>query len=442
MKKIAQFGEGNFLRAFADLYFEQLNAEGEDFSVCVLKPRKGGSLESFRAQNGRYHVVLQGMEGGKCERRVIPVSVLHEVFSPFDEPERFFSLAKDPALSLVISNTTEAGICVCESDTFDAFDTMTFPARLTRFLLARYEAGLGGLYILPTELIDENADALHRAVDRYITLWHLPEAFRHYNDTENHYCNTLVDRIVSGYPKNADEERELQALIPAHDPLLTVAEPYGLWCIEKKGEIERLLPAGLHGTEVLYVDDIRAYKKRKVRVLNGSHTTLVFAGLTMGKETVLDCMQDSRLLSLLEGALSEIIPFAGENAEETTRFAKDVTERFANPYLRHRLADISLNSIAKWRARILPTVKDYAARYGKAPAHLTLGLAYLIHYYQAHPERARDDADLISRLEKPLPALLGDQTLWGEDLRLYRGLEEALAHHLTQIEQGEFPDAR
>ncbi len=442
MKRIAQFGEGNFLRAFADLYFEALNQEDGDFSVSVMKPRKGGSLDAFRANNGRYHVILQGNRGGKCEQTVIPVSVLHEVFSPFEEPERFFALAKDPHLRFILSNTTEAGICFSETDSFEDFDTMTFPARLTRFLFARYEAGEGGLYILPTELVDENGDALHRAVDAYITLWGLPEAFRQYNDTENHYCNTLVDRIVSGYPKNADEERALQALLPVHDPLLTVAEPYGLWCIEKKGEIEHLLPAGQHGTEVLFVEDIKAYKKRKVRVLNGSHTNLVFAGLAMGKETVYDCMQDERLTSLFRGALAEIIPFAGNSTEETTRFAGDVAERFANPYLNHRLMDISLNSISKWRARILPTMKDYCAQNGKVPPHLTLGLSYLIFHYKTHPDRVRDDASLISRFAKPLSEILGDTALWGEDLRLYAGLADAVSRDIAELEQGVLPYER
>ncbi|MGN1061751.1 MAG: tagaturonate reductase, partial [Candidatus Scatosoma sp.] len=200
MIKIVQFGEGNFLRTFAEAYFDTLNKEGAgEYGIHIVKPISGGSLEKFERQNNAYHIVLRGVKNGKATEEIYKIDAVKSVFSPFEKYAEYLALARDCEVKIVVSNTTEAGICFSESDKFGDFETATYPAKLTKWLYERYRAGLGGVYILPVELIENNADELFRCVEKYIALWHLPEAFGKWNAEENFYCNTLVDRIVSGY---------------------------------------------------------------------------------------------------------------------------------------------------------------------------------------------------------------------------------------------------
>ncbi|MBR7161134.1 MAG: tagaturonate reductase, partial [Clostridia bacterium] len=262
MIKVLQYGEGNFLRAFADAYFHTLNREGtlnHEYGVYVVKPtpsKKTGLTAFFEKQKNRYHVILRGCEGGKTVETANRVEAIRAFINPFEDHGAYIALADDPELKLVISNTTEAGICFNADDRIDGFHSVTYPAKLTQFLFARYCAGLDGLYILPAELIDGNADTLKDCVDRYIGLWHLPEGFKRWNDEKNFYCNTLVDRIVSGYPADGQTKVHLEKLIGVSDGLMTVAEPFGLWAIEKKGNISDYIKEGIHDIEVVLTDDI------------------------------------------------------------------------------------------------------------------------------------------------------------------------------------------
>jgi tagaturonate reductase len=440
MTKILQFGEGNFLRSFVDLYFNTLNAEGGDYTVTVVQPISFGSLDAFARQNNRYHVVLRGMQDGEAIEDVYPVDVLADVFSPFAEPEKFDAIARDPELAIIVSNTTEAGICFNENDRIDApLADITFPAKLTRFLYTRYQAGLGGLHMLPVELIENNADELYRCVDGYIKLWALPAEFKAWNDTQNFYCNTLVDRIVSGHPRDEMTKQHIMDLIGEQDTLASIAEPFGLWAIERKGRIADLIRDGVHNIEVVLTDDINYYKKRKVRVLNGSHTNLVPAALVLGKKTVYDCMQDTRLYAFLRGALGEIIPFVSDDTAATRRFADDVEARFANPYLNHQLMSIALNSISKWRARNLPSFRDYYAKNGHIPPVMTVGFSYLMYLYQTRHAELQDDASNLAYFAagKPVRAFMADTAVWGEDLTAYIGFADAVEANIARIARGE-----
>ena len=302
--KILQFGEGNFLRAFADVYFNTLNEEdGEKYEVSIVKPAPFGTLERFYAQNNRYNVILRGSTAEGDVEDVYPISCISEVIDPFSEPERYYALAKEPELKIIVSNTTEAGICYNGNDSLDGFSEITYPAKLTKFLYERFLAKLPGVYILPVELIDNNADELISCVRRYIELWNLPRDFYEWNERENYYCNTLVDRIVSGYPRDNETRVHLEELLGEKDELMTVGEPFGLWVIENKGNISKLLPDGVHNIEVILTENIGYYKKRKVRVLNGSHTNLVATALMLGADTVYDCMRDAALSSFVERTL-------------------------------------------------------------------------------------------------------------------------------------------
>lgn len=439
MKKVLQYGEGNFLRSFVDLYFETLNREGGEWAVEIVKPIPFGSLDAFARQENRYHVILRGVKDGNAAETVYPVSVVEQAISPFDDFPAYAALAADPALAVIVSNTTEAGICCHEGDSFDGFAEITYPAKLTKFLYARFRAGLPGVYLLPVELIGNNADELFRCVEKYIDLWQLPEAFREWNRTENFYCNTLVDRIVSGFPRDEALRERLWKLVGERDDLLSVAEPFGLWVIENKGKIADLLPAGHHNIDIILTDDIAYYKKRKVRVLNGSHTNLVAAGLLSGAETVYDCMTNETLYRFFRTSLEEIVPFVSSDRSMTERFAADVEERFRNPYLNHQLTSIALNSISKWRARVLPTFRDFFAANGRIPEHLTVGFSCLMHLYRTKYAELKDDAEVLSFFAsgKPLKDFLSDRTVWGEDLTAYPQFLETVTAQTERLARGE-----
>ena len=439
MKKVLQYGEGNFLRSFVDLYFETLNREGGEWAVEIVKPIPFGSLDDFARQENRYHVILRGVKDGNAAETVYPVSVVEQAISPFDDFPAYAALAADPALAVIVSNTTEAGICCHEGDSFDGFAEITYPAKLTKFLYARFRAGLPGVYLLPVELIGNNADELFRCVEKYIDLWQLPEAFREWNRTENFYCNTLVDRIVSGFPRDEALRQRLWKLVGERDDLLSVAEPFGLWVIENKGKIADLLPAGHHNIDIILTDDIAYYKKRKVRVLNGSHTNLVAAGLLSGAETVYDCMTNETLYRFFRASLEEIVPFVSSDRSMTERFAADVEERFRNPYLNHQLTSIALNSISKWRARVLPTFRDFFAANGRIPEHLTVGFSCLMHLYRTKYAELKDDAEVLSFFAsgKPLKDFLSDRTVWGEDLTAYPQFLETVTAQTERLARGE-----
>lgn len=439
MKKVLQYGEGNFLRSFVDLYFETLNREGGEWAVEIVKPIPFGSLDAFARQENRYHVILRGVKDGNAAETVYPVSVVEQAISPFDDFPAYAALAVAPALAVIVSNTTEAGICCHEGDSFDGFAEITYPAKLTKFLYARYRAGLPGVYLLPVELIENNADELFRCVEKYIDLWQLPEAFREWNRTENFYCNTLVDRIVSGFPRDEALRERLWKLVGERDDLLSVAEPFGLWVIENKGKIADLLPAGHHNIDIILTDDIAYYRKRKVRVLNGSHTNLVAAGLLSGAETVYDCMTNETLYRFFRASLEEIVPFVSSDRSMTERFAADVEGRFRNPYLNHQLTSIALNSISKWRARVLPTFRDFFAANGRIPEHLTVGFSCLMHLYRTKYAELKDDAEVLSFFAsgKPLKDFLSDRTVWGEDLTAYPQFLETVTAQTERLARGE-----
>lgn len=456
MIKVVQFGEGNFLRTFADAYFDALSKDGSgEYSVDIVKPITFGSLDNFIKQNNKYHIVLRGVDNGKEAESVYKIDVLNSVISPFTNYGEYIALAKDKDLKIIVSNTTEAGICFNENDKFDDFEGITYPAKLTKFLLERYNAGLGGVYLMPVELIDNNADELYACVNKYIDLWNLPDGFKEWNDTQNYYCNTLVDRIVSGYPRDEETRGHLYDLIGEKDALVSIGEPFGLWAVENKGNISEYIKEGKHNIEVVLTDDIKYYKKRKVRVLNGSHTNLVPVGLWAGKTTVYDCMNDKKMRVFIEDTLKyEIIPFVSSDVSATSAFAADVIERFLNPYLNHQLTSIALNAISKWRARDLPSFKDYYEKFGKIPERLTKGFAYLMatykitqkgedgKYYAKLPFKTiemHDDEKYLEYFAQDgcVIKFMQDESVWGEDLTKYEGFAETVKSYVKRLRGGE-----
>ena len=454
MIKVLQYGEGNFLRTFVDVYFDTLNKDGVgEYGVNIVKPITFGTLERFAKQNNKYHIILRGMENGQTVENVYKVDSLQQVIDPFNDYETYMALAKDPELKIIVSNTTEAGICFNANDAMDGFDGITYPAKLTKFLFERFNAGLDGVYLMPVELIDNNADELKKCVDKYIALWSLPAAFKQWNDEQNFYCNTLVDRIVSGYPRDEKTKAHLTELIGETDDLMSIGEPFGLWAVEKKGNIADYIKEGVHNIEVVLTDNIGYYKKRKVRVLNGSHTNLVPAGLMLGAVTVYDAMTDEKLSAFVENTLKEEInPYVSSDLAATMVFADSVKDRFLNPFLNHQLISISLNSISKWKARVLPSFKDYYADHGKIAPKLTVGFSYLMALYSTLKKSGEEYVACLPNGEvsfkDDLPYLeyfangnaivdfMSDINVWGEDLTAYNGFADAVMTNVAKIKEG------
>ena len=449
-----QFGEGNFLRTFLDLYLDTLNKEGDfNYEVTIVKSVPFGSIEQLKKQNGQYHVVLRGRLNNKDVENVYQVDSVKDVFDLYEDKDSFYRLAEDKEVKIIVSNTTEAGIVFNQSDKQESFPDVSYPAKLTLWLYLRYKNNLPGVYILPVELIDNNALMLEKCVSQYIDLFNLGEDFKEWNLRNNFYCNTLVDRIVSGHPKDKETESHLYELVGQVDPLLSVGEPFGLWVIEDKGDIKNLLRDGHHNIDVVFTDNISYYKKRKVRVLNGSHTNLVPISLWMGKETVYDVMNDDLLAEFVDDTLNfDIIPFVSDDIDATKAFAEDVKQRFLNPFLNHQLTSIALNSISKWKARDLCSFVDYYKSNGELPYYLTIGLAYLINMYM-HIEKIGDkyichlpnrDIDvkdderyLIYFKSHSVHDFLSDKTIWGMDLTEFEHLEDKINGYLLKIQNNE-----
>ncbi|MGN0562636.1 MAG: tagaturonate reductase [Candidatus Fimenecus sp.] len=415
---ILQFGTGNFLRGFADYFVDALNKKHlYDGKIVIVSPTDSGAVEKINAQNGKYNLILRGIENGKevCERTEI--HAVSRAVNPYRDFDAFLSLAENPDLRFIISNTTEAGICFDETCNFTDKPALSFPGKLTQFLYARYKKKLDGFVVFACELIDNNGRELEKCVLQYAEKWQLGDDFITWIKTENTFCNTLVDRIVTGYP--TDEAEKIFTEIGYRDALLDTAEPYHLWVIE--GDFEKELPLQTAGFNVIWTDNVAPYKKMKVRILNGSHTSLVFPSLLCGVKTVGESLKDEQLNAYLNTCLFKyILPTLGET-EENKAFANAVLERFGNPYIKHLWKSIALNSVSKFTARVLPTITDYVKMNNALPKPLAFSLACLMEYYKT--SEVQDDKSAVAFIKNNgVAAILANTTLWGQDLRVFTDL--------------------
>ncbi len=409
---IIQFGTGNFLRGFIDYFIDVLNEKSlYDGKVVVVKPTNCGSLSNFIEQDCVYNLYLRGIENGNevCEHRTI--KSISRVVDSYSEFRDFLALALNPDFKFIVSNTTEAGIVFDEACKFTDSPASSFPAKLTQLLFERYKASLSGFVILPCELIDNNAVELKKCVLKYADIWNLGNDFINWIENENQFCNTLVDRIVTGFPKN--EYVSITKEIGYEDKLLDTAEIFHLWVVE--GDFENELPLKKAGFNVVWTNDVSPFKKMKVRILNGSHTAIVFPALLMGIETVGDCLKNSLINDFLSTNIDKYILSVLEDNDENKAFADSVTERFRNPYIHHELKAISLNSVSKFSVRVLPTMLDYKAKYGKFPKSMVLSLTALIYYYKKFD--VKDDTGIVDFIKNNnLTQILSEKSLWGRDL--------------------------
>ncbi|WP_020571037.1 tagaturonate reductase [Neolewinella persica] len=455
--RILQFGGGNFLRAFVDWMIDVLN-EQTDFNggVAIVKPTSRGDYDELRAQQGLFTVALDGIRQGEliADRRV--VTCIQQVIQPYLDRAAFLATAELPELRFIISNTTEAGIRFREEPLPAEGMPSEFPAKLCLWLHHRFQyfgvKGRGrGCIVLPLELIENNGDELRDCLLRYARHWGLSEAFQQWTLEENYFCNTLVDRIVSGYP--ADRAAAIAAETGHDDPLLVAGEYYHSWVISGPDLVALELPFGKTDLNVTFTEDLDAYREIKVRILNGAHTSIVPTGYLAGLETVGDVMADEKMNAFLEGVLNdEIIPSLDYPKAELKAFAADVLDRFRNPSIHHKLMDISLNSTSKFRTRLLPSLLAYQAKKGTLPTGILRAFAALIRFYRGDRNgesiALRDDAGRIAFLKAQWANVLsGQQTLhqltgnvlgradwWDIDLNTVPGLTRELTEALKKYQ--------
>ena len=423
---VLQFGEGGFLRAFADYFLHEMNELGTySGKAVVIQPIEKGRIDDLNAQNCRYHLLIRGMENGEKVNNCIEIKSISQAINPYTDYNDYLKLAENPNLRIIISNTTEAGIEFLGVEKPEDRPPKSFPAKLTAFLHHRFSLGLPGFLVLPCELIDENGSLLQEYVLKYAYLWNLGDEFERWIREENIFCNTLVDRITPGFPK---DEENLETLLEScgGDTLLNTTEPFYLWVIEGNHEDE--FPLVKSGLNVIWTDDVRPYKKRKVRILNGAHTSLVPGALLYGLETVGECMTDSTQRKYLEHCVTkEILPVIGEGGGNR-EFADAVFERFENPFIRHRLQSIALNSISKFSVRVLPTMKEYRKKFGHNPKGLCFALASLIAFYK---KGAPDDTPELIEIIKnsSFREILSNDIIFGDDLSVFA--DDAEEHFKT-----------
>ncbi len=469
---VLQIGEGNFLRGFADWMLQQCRKQGlYEGSVAVTQPRPGGKpkIDALAEQDGLYTLVIRGLENGQRVERTELISVFGQVFDPYSNWGAFLALAENPHLQVVVSNTTEAGLVYRPEERHEGQPIQSYPGKLTELLYQRYNAFGGaperGLVCLPCELLERNGDELRACVLRYSEDWGFPENFRTWVKEHNRFLNSLVDRIVTGYPEQA-QAAEWFAEWGYNDPMLTTAEPYHLWAIEAEPELEKLLPLKAAGLNVHWVEALAPFQLRKVRILNGAHTLMTPLGLLHDMEQVREAMEHERLCGLVRAVVEqEIIPVLPMDGQELKAYADDVYERFLNPFIRHRLADIAMNSLSKFKVRLLPSLLEHAKRGAQVPAGLAQGFAGLLRYYRIRETAAgyegatlsgtvytvRDDAALLAeiaavwsaaeregwQLERTVEALLGLEAVWGGNLaEEWPQLTEALSLQIRNMERG------
>ncbi len=447
--RILQFGNGNFLRAFADWMVDIANEKGVfDGKIHIVQIHSKTGFDQMKAQDCLFHVLEQGMKNGQIYQETRLVCSVSGISYPKDDYREYLKLGENPDLRFVISNTTEAGIGFDPADADFNSLPATFPGKLTALLHHRFEHFQGnptkGLIIIPCELIEKNGQVLKSCILNYSRLWNLPKAFSEWIETACIFCDTLVDRIVPGFPKGSIEQ--VQNQIGFQDELVVMSEPFHLWVIEGPEEVRTEFPLDRAGLDVKFVDDLTPYRTQKVRILNGGHTAMVPWAYLNGLRTVRESVENPKIGTFLrEVIFEEIIPTLDMPKAQLEKFAADVLERFANPFIVHELKSIALNSISKFKVRVLPSLLGYWEKNQQWPEKLTLAFAALLVFYRGDYKGeilpVNDDKGVMEffktaweapSLESTIRMILANESLWGQNLDKFPGLK----NELTKIVKG------
>ncbi len=462
--RVLQFGEGNFMRAFVDYFFDISNEKaGFNGKVALVQPISQGLTQLVNNQEGLYTLYLRGSENGQKVDAKRVISACDCCLNPYDKSDfdRIMEIAESDDLDIIASNTTEAGIAYDPACNFNDQPAASFPGKLTQVLYRRYKAGKKGVVVLSCELIDNNGKELLKCVNQYIDQWKLEDGFKSWVNNDNIFCSTLVDRIVPGRIRDPKEVEKLEAENGYHDELIDVGEIFGVWIIEGPDGLEDRLPFKKAGVNVHVVPDVMPYKHRKVRILNGAHTGFVLGAYLAGFDIVRDCMQDDVVSGFMNKMLNEeVIPTLVDHLDENdlNEFAAAVKDRFNNPFVNHELMSISLNSTSKWKARNMPSFLQYIDKNGKLPECLTMSLAAYIAFYSNDVQELTDNGLVCKRPagntytvnddrwaleffnehkndseEDLVKAVLGNEKMWDQDLNKIDGLTDKVVAGLKMI---------
>lgn len=449
--KIVQFGEGNFLRAFVDYAFQKLNEEVHfDAGIAVVQPIEQGMVKMLNDQDGLYTLFLKGIQKGKEIQQKELITNIVKGIDPYSNFEDYLNLAQEESLQFIVSNTTEAGIAYVETDTMDMRPPSSFPAKLTLLLHHRFQYFKGdankGLTIIPCELINYNSDSLKEIILKYSDDWKLGEAFITWLNVHCTFHNTLVDRIVPGYPK--DDIEAYNAQLSYKDNLIVAAETFFLWVIEGDDTLKDKLPFHKTDLDVKIVADMQPYRTRKVRILNGAHTAMVPFSLLYGNTTVKQTVDNDFTGAFVNNAIfNEINPTLPMDKKELDNFAEEVLDRFRNPFIVHNLSSIALNSISKFKVRVLPSLLEYVTLNKKLPTRLSFAFAALIRFYKGTWKGGdlpvNDSVEIMNSFTEIWKSndyaeiaikVLGNTSYWGEDLNQTENLTDAVALALEEID--------
>lgn len=463
-ERVLQFGEGNFLRAFVDYWFDMANEKAGWNGKCVLvQPIKPGLAPMINEQQGLYTLYLRGRQNGEKVDQKRVISSVSRCLNPYEKSDydAMLEVAASDTLEYIVSNTTEAGIVYDPECKKEDCPPAAFPAKLTQVLYHRYQAGKDGVVILSCELIDNNGQELLKCVKQYIAQWGLETAFQTWIDEKCTFCSTLVDRIVPGRIKDAAEAAALDEANGYHDDLIDVGEIFGVWNIEGPAWLEEKLPFKKAGLNCPVVPDVTPYKKRKVRILNGAHTGFVLGAYLAGYDIVRECMHDDTIRGYMNKMLhEEVIPTLPLDKADLEDFASAVQDRFNNPFVEHELMSISLNSTSKWHARNMPSFLEYIEKTSKLPVCLTMSFAAYIAFF-SNDIQALTDKGLVCRRakgneytcaddrwvlefyfahkadteEQLVHAVMTNEQMWGRDLTKIADFEAKTIENLKLIRQ-------
>lgn len=454
--RVLQFGGGNFLRGFVDYMLDVYNEKTADqLGIAVVKVTPRGDYTEWKAQDGLYHVRTRGIHQGALVEETRLVTSISQIIHAYARWDTFLATAREPAIRFLFSNTTESGLRLADEDRLKTTPPASFPAKLCRWLYERYQHFDGspdsGCVIIPCELIEDNGQLLRHLLMECAEQWQLELDFIRWVVKSNVFCNTLVDRIIPGVRK--DKLPSVWEELGYEDRLVTEGEPYHIFVIEGPKEVGAELPLDKVGLNVVFTDDSRPYRERKVKILNGSHTALVPVAYLSGLRIVRDTVEDPLLRQFLDRLLAEeILPALDMPKAELQNYAASVIDRFKNPYIDHYWLTISLNSFAKWKVRLLPGLLTYVEQHKTAPPLMSFSLACLIRFYQgsyAGEEIAlNDEAPVIDCLQQAWQGgdasavaekVLNWSAHWGQDLTEVPGLHLEVTDYLERLEKEEVP---
>ncbi len=455
-EKVLQFGTGVLLRGLCDYLIDKANKEGYFEGSIVVVKSTGGSVSEFTDQDCLYTCCNRGYERGQLVESNTVVSSISRVLSAKESWDLILDTALNPDMQVVISNTTEVGLQFCSEDFSPGVVPDSFPGKLTAWLLKRFQSGLGGVVIVPTELVVDNGEVLKALVIRHIQENNLGEDFLQWVEGSNHFCSSLVDRIVPGKP-SGEELNQLFEQLGYEDNLLLKAETYRLWAIQGGEKVKEILSFYEADSGVIIEKNISQYRELKLRMLNAPHSLMCGLCFLSGFETVKEALSDplmEKFITIL--MLTELAPALPENihSKVVQRYGREIIDRFRNPYLDHKWLSITFQYTMKLKMRAIPLLLNYYEVFGTVPHYFSRGIAAYIlfmkavkkengvyygeldgQYYPITDDQAEwfyevwQNADSAAIVHE----VLSNEEFWDLDLTHLPGFEESVCTHLSNM---------